>query len=243
MKKGQANALQQSLLTDIVMKEAMQAKEAQYYEEQKASAANQDEYGDREVERKDSLDSDDDFNIDEEDPTLRAIRERRMKEMKAVGEQMIENKAKGYGTYSEIVQDEFLPEVTKNERVLCHFYHPDFERCKIYDLHLKTIAQSHLETKFITLNVEKAPFFVEKLGLQVLPTVIYFQDGMARDRIVGFDGVSEKDDFPTLLLTRILVKCGALDAKNKSEAGRTQINMKAGKHDNFSDSDDEDSDD
>lgn len=239
MKKGQANALQQSLLTDIVMKEAMQAKEAQYYEEQKNAKANQDEYGEREVERKDSLDSDEDFNLDEDDPTLRAIRESRLREMKAVGEKMIENKAKGYGTYSEITQDEFLPEVTKNERVICHFYHNDFQRCKIYDMHLKTIAPAHLETKFITLNVEKAPFFVEKLGLQCLPTVIYFQDGVARDRIVGFDGVSEKDDFPTILLTRVLVKIGSLDAKNKSEEGRTQINMKAGKHDNFSDSEDD----
>ena len=107
--------------------------------------------------------------------------------MKDHGTQLLKNKAKGYGTYSEIVQDEFLPEVTKNTRVVCHFYHPDFERCKIYDMHLKLIAPKHLETKFITLNVEKAPFFVEKLEIQMLPTIIYFLDGVCMSRIIGFD--------------------------------------------------------
>lgn len=30
--------------------------------------------------------------------------------------------------YREIVQDEFLPEVTSSEKVIVHFYHKDFQR-------------------------------------------------------------------------------------------------------------------
>lgn len=34
---------------------------------------------------------------------------------------------------SEIVEDEFLAEVTKSKQVVLHFYHDEFERCKVFD--------------------------------------------------------------------------------------------------------------
>lgn len=49
-------------------------------------------------------------------------------------------KNKGFGEYREIVEEEFLPSVTKNEYAIVHFYHRDFERCKIMDKHLLAIA-------------------------------------------------------------------------------------------------------
>lgn len=42
--------------------------------------------------------------------------------------------AKGHGEYQEITQDAFLAEVTSSARVAVHFYHNDFERCKIVDM-------------------------------------------------------------------------------------------------------------
>ena len=111
--------------------------------------------------------------------------------MKAKARELVENKAKGYGEYWEITQDEFLPVVTSCKRVVCHFYHKDFERCKILDQHLRSIAEGHLETRFISMNVEKAPFFVEKLFIKSIPSTIFFEDGVAKDRIVGFEGVAE----------------------------------------------------
>jgi hypothetical protein len=53
---------------------------------------------------------------------------------------MEENKANGHGALKEIVEEEFLPVVTKTTFVICHFYHKDFERCKIIDHHLKLIS-------------------------------------------------------------------------------------------------------
>ena len=41
-----------------------------------------------------------------------------------------------YGRYTEIIETEFLDTVLKNDKVVCHFYHKDFERCKIIDKHL-----------------------------------------------------------------------------------------------------------
>lgn len=49
----------------------------------------------------------------------------------------------------------------------------------------------------------------------MLPTIICFVDGVAVDRIVGFDDLGNKDDFPTLALTRRLIIAGVLAAKNK----------------------------
>jgi hypothetical protein len=63
-------------------------------------------------------------------------------------------------------------------------------------------------------------------------------DGVAFDRIVGFEELGGVDEFPTLLLTRRLVKTGCIKAKNKKEKG----DMKIRRHGNkYSDSDDEDS--
>ena len=102
-------------------------------------------------------------------------------------------------------------------------------------MHFKEIAKAHLETKFVSIDVEKSPFFVDKLGIQTLPTIIYFQDGVSYDRITGFQGVADHDDFDTLLLSRRLVNCGAIKALNKAEEGRTRI--RGSKYQNWSDSD------
>ena len=44
------------------------------------------------------------------------------------------------GEYREIVEEEFLSSVTKNLYSLVHFYHKDFEKCKIMDKHIREIA-------------------------------------------------------------------------------------------------------
>ncbi|EQC37340.1 hypothetical protein SDRG_05557 [Saprolegnia diclina VS20] len=162
---------------------------------------------------------DDDFEDDfEDDPDFLRLRELRMKQLQEQYRVKQENLAKGHGDYREIVQDEFLKEVTSSPRVVVHFYHRDFERCKVIDMHMAKIAKRHIECKFLKLNAEKAPFFVTKLVVRVLPTVIYFKDGIASDdRVVGFEGLADglragkEDEFPTVNLARRLAKIGAID--------------------------------
>ena len=168
---------------------------------------------------------------------MRDIREMRMAQMKNNYQEKQENLIKGHGKYTEITEEEFLPNVTSSKFVLCNFYHQDFERCKIMDMHLRKIAAVHTEAKFVTMNAEKAPFFIKKLQVQVLPTVIAFIDGIAVDRIVGFEDMGNKDDFQTLALVRRLIRTGALKVLNKAEC--TQIRVKRG----GKDSDDSDIDD
>lgn len=65
--------------------------------------------------------------------------------------------------YNEIKEDDFLPIVTKTKNVVCHFFHKEFDRCKILDQHLKNLCSYHPETAFIKLEAEKSPFFINKL--------------------------------------------------------------------------------
>ena len=73
--------------------------------------------------------------------------------------------ANGHGQYTEITEEQFLPVVTKTRFVILHFYHKDFERCKIVDMHLKDISRVHTEAYFGKIDAEKCPFFVAKLQI------------------------------------------------------------------------------
>lgn len=57
-----------------------------------------------------------------------------MEKLKKEHKERLENLAKGHGSYREIVQDEFLKQVTTSEHVIVHFYHNDFEKCKVIDM-------------------------------------------------------------------------------------------------------------
>ena len=129
--KGSTMERMGNIFTGRVMDEAIKDKEKQFQEEMEEMAnrgkhayddleeVKVDEYGAEEKVRKDSLDSDEDFNLDEEgDKILEGIKAKRLKEIKQEAKETIENKAKGHGQYTEITQDEFLPVVTGSKRVV-----------------------------------------------------------------------------------------------------------------------------
>lgn len=156
------------------------------------------------------LDNDDVDDYIDDDLELRLLRDKRLKEIRAREVERLDNLSKGHGEYREIVEDEFLNEVTGSERVVCHFYHRDFERCKIMDHHLTKLSEKHVETKFIKLNAEKAPFFVNKLTIRTMPTLAQFIDGVCRGKLIGFEGLSDnmpegrEDEWKTHMLANIL---------------------------------------
>lgn len=157
---------------------------------------------------------------EEDDPFFDEIREKRLMEMKRKFERQQQFAAMGHGQYKEISEDQFLDNVTKSKYAICHFYHPDFERCKIIDKHLDILSKKYLPTKFIKLNSTKAPFFVNKLKIQVLPTILLFKDGVTKDRIVGFEEMGGKDEFPTKILENRIKKSGVIadiESEDKDE--------------------------
>lgn len=152
-----------------------------------------------------------------DDPELEKLHADRIAALKREAEKRQSLTKKGHGEYREITEGDFLSEVTTSVKVICHFYHREFYRCKIMDKHLKSLATSHLDAKFVKLDAENAPFFVTKLGIKTLPCVILFRKGIAGDRIVGFQDLGGKDDFSTRKLEALLIKKGIIEEKKKDE--------------------------
>lgn len=195
---GQANRLMTELAADIAIHDATRDKL-----QEMTSSSQQAEHS----------------NELEPEDAVAEWRRQRMNQMESKRRETQENVTiRRHGEYSEVTQDEFLPAVTASKKVVCHFYHKDFPRCRIIDHHLRIIAQKHLETRFITINAEKAPFFVERLGVRVLPSLILFQDGVSKDRIVGYEGFAVNDEFKTVSLVKRLVKAGIINPITEDES-------------------------
>jgi hypothetical protein len=73
-----------------------------------------------------------DVDLDElmDDPELEKLHAERINALKREAEKRQKLQQKGHGEYREITEGEFLGEVTKSPRVVCHFYHREFFRCK-----------------------------------------------------------------------------------------------------------------
>lgn len=182
---------------------AIKDKKAEYEREQREN----EETNDQKAKNNQHEESDDDEDMDaDEKEIMEKMRQAKLSELRALDDEDRKKKQKKeevwYGEYQEIVESEFLPYVTKAKYSLCHFYHKDFERCKIIDFHLAKIAPEHKECKFLKLDAEKTPFFVGKLAIKVLPTICLFKDGVLVDRITGFEDFGGKDDFKTIDVAR-----------------------------------------
>lgn len=103
-----------------------------------------------------------------DDPELNKLHEQRLAQLKADQEKRQVMSQQGHGEVSEIPEIDFLEAVTKTERCVVHFFHKDFERCKIMDKHLRELAVKYFETRFIKLSAPDSQFFVTKLQVRSL---------------------------------------------------------------------------
>merc|ERR1719271_2007903 len=161
----------------------------------------------------------DDFDeFEDDDEFMEQMKQKRLNDLQKKYALEKQFHAQGHGEYREISEEEFLKEVCGSQWVVVHFYHREFFRCKIVDKHLRIIAQKHLSCKWLTLDAEKAPFFISKLAIQMLPTVIVFKDGVVHEQFSGFDELGAKDDFRTEVLEHWLSKAGCLKMKKAAIA-------------------------
>jgi len=168
-----------------------------------------EEEGEEEIAASRAHDKEQKERIDDmsEEAILAWMRAKRMRQLR----EKQQRRKKGYGDYREIVEEEFLQECCNAEHVAVHFYHREFVRCKVMDKHLERISRAHDECKILKLNAEKAPFFVKKLQIKVLPTVIIFKDGVSCDRITGFERVEGDDKCRTRDLEYRIIDSGMME--------------------------------
>ncbi|GAB7362055.1 hypothetical protein MBLNU230_g2089t1 [Neophaeotheca triangularis] len=148
-----------------------------------------------------AVDSDDEDALiaqledEEEDAAFSALRERRLNQLHEEMSRAKVMKNASHGTYQQIKDEKQLLDITTSTKLcVVHFMKPDFNRCRIMDEKLAVLAEKHYDTRFVSMNVEHAAFLVVKLKIQVLPCVIAFIDGVSVDRIIGFEGLSNKPD-------------------------------------------------
>ena len=161
---------------------------------------------------------------DEDDSAFRAAR---MQQLSAeLGKLKPQNKTLDEDAiYPDLTNDDaVLRFTTHSERCIVHFYHPDFARCAVMDEHMRMLTKRHAvyagsaeDVKFARVNVKDASFVVEKLGVRVLPCVIGFMDGLAKGRIVGFEGVvwngKERGARVTQEIEKTMVHWGVLERR------------------------------
>lgn len=135
--------------------------------------------------------------------------------------------------YKTLTSDpEVLTLTTENQRAILHFFHPGFARCSVMDSHLETLARAHAglggseATVFARVDVKHAEFVVEKLGIKVLPCVIGFVGGVAKERITGFEGLmlggNERAESVTRKIESLFVKGGVLREKRLKEGEESE---------------------
>jgi len=150
-----------------------------------------------------------------DDDALDLLRERRLRELKLSQQKKNQWKDQGHGVYEDLIGDDiakaFFKVAKQSERLVVHFYRPSTRYCEIFHKHLQDIAEQHLETKFLKINVESTQegnqglqYLIEKLGIQVMPTVILIKKRKQVHQFRGFDDLGGSEDFSTLLLKHVL---------------------------------------
>ncbi|KAH9814563.1 thioredoxin-like protein [Melampsora americana] len=139
----------------------------------------------------------------EEDFELIGMREKRMEELRQEFIKRQQMEEDHHGKYLQIKNEKEVIQITaKSKFAVVHFFHGDFRRCKIMDNHLESIATRYFATRFLRVDVADVPWLVNKLEIKVLPCVFVFLDGVTKDRIIGFEGLTEEgtDGFSTASL-------------------------------------------
>lgn len=88
------------------------------------------------------------------------------------------------------------------------------------DKHLKILCQQFPNTQFLYIDAEKAPFFIQRLSIRTLPTLCIFINGVLKDKILGFSGLSG-DEFLTYELAALLAQSGAIDSPKSKIKDKT----------------------
>lgn len=182
-------------------------------------------------------------NMGEDDFEL--LRQKRRLEMQKQARKEQDWRQLGHGRYLECNDTkDFFNMCKKSERVVAHMYRPVTARCQIVDAHFEKLAQTHLETRFIKVDVEKNPFLAERLHIILMPSIVLIKGGKTDHTITGFDEFGGTDDFTTEDVAWVLSQHQLLNytdadrseeiQKRSAKSGYNTINMeriRAGEYD------------
>uniref|UniRef100_A0A0V0G5G9 Thioredoxin domain-containing protein 9 n=1 Tax=Triatoma dimidiata TaxID=72491 RepID=A0A0V0G5G9_TRIDM len=131
---------------------------------------------------------------------IETLRKERLKAMKEEAKQFEIWRSNDHGTFSEVEEKNFFDVCKASSNVVVLFYGSSSEACTVFDHHLTILAKRHLETRFIKINKEKAPFLKGRLGINTIPTVVLVKNNKTVGKLIGLTKFGNVLDFPTELM-------------------------------------------
>ena len=103
----------------------------------------------------------------------------------------------------------FLPEVTTTQGVVAHFYHQEFERCRIMDKHLMRAGEEVFRYKVYQDIGTGRAVLCDQVASEGIAVFDFFQRRRrVRSLGLGSRNSGVRDDYPTAKLERILLNSG-----------------------------------
>lgn len=139
------------------------------------------------------------------DDDLEAIRRRRLAEMRKDAENRALWRRNGHGKLQRIAERDFFARAKGTARMVAVFCRTGTSRYSD-DLveHMERVAEAHLETLFVVLDAEKAPFLCTRLNIRVMPSLLMVRDGEIDKLLPGLDEISVSGKFSTVRLEKRL---------------------------------------
>lgn len=92
------------------------------------------------------------------------------------------------------IKDTEYEKLIKEGKVVIDCYAPWCGPCKMISPIIDKLAEELKETKFYKVNVDEAEIITKDFEIMSIPTILIFENGKLKDKVVGFRSKSELEE-------------------------------------------------
>jgi len=94
----------------------------------------------------------------------------------------------------EINDKEYKELVKKDKKVLIDCYASWCGPCRVLSPVIDALAEEYKDVKFYKVNVDEAEVITSEYSIMSIPTLLLFEDGELKEKLVGLRSKSELED-------------------------------------------------